>query len=413
MFIQLQGTRFNSGVLASVNARREVTMHRASLALSILSILFIFVAAPADVNAQQNSQGVFSESGYDFKGIPRYTRPRHSFIFTNNGKDDLTLITARASCQCTKVFIPKKRVFKPGEKGEVVAEIDGVRFTGARHVTVTVIFQRGSSVFEIPLKVTGVIIDNVSIQPQKLTFLLDQEIKPSGSKRSDDPLQLSTNQSSRSQQTNVVYPGYNETVSRYASSSPYLDVRIGKPSRAPNGGYQTPVNVSVKNDAPPGYIDATVQLWSNGPSGSTPLVLSVTGVVRAPLTVSPGTLTFFTSEHGEKITKNFVVSAPTEFTLKSVQSPSKAIECNFSQEASRPSKVYVVPVTFDPSMLSDSDKNPKLKIETADGRVLFLTVQISSGNFTKEVVDADNATQRVKLQAKLRVSNGSESNKDD
>lgn len=374
-------------------------MRRASLALFILSLLFVFnVMLTKEANAQNSAQRIFSETGFDFKGIPRYTEPRHSFVFTNNGQDDLKLVAARVSCQCTKVFIPEKRVYKPGEKGEVVAQIDGVRFTGVRHVTVTVTFQRGSSVFEIPLNVEGVIIENVSLEPQKLTFLVDQDVKPSTVK--DAPLQLNTNASNRTKQANVVYPGFNETVGRVASSSPFLDVKVGKPVRASNGT-RTPVFVTVKNDAPAGYLDATVQLWSNGPSGGTPLVLNVTGVVRAPLTVSPGALTFYTPENGEKLTKNFVVSAPTEFTLKSVASPCAAVSCKFNSKALRPAKVCVVPVTFDPALLNDDAESIKLKIETTDGRVLFLDVQVSEGNYSPEVVAQKEARLKAEREAAL------------
>ncbi len=368
-------------------------MRRASLALSFLSLLFVFFMNPTRGNAQNNSQ-IFSETGYDFKGIPRYTMPRHSFIFTNNGSEDLKLVSARVSCQCTKVFIPQKRVYKPGEKGEVAAQIDGVRFTGVRHVTVTVTFQRGSSVFEIPLNISGVIIENVSLNPQKLTFLVDQEIKPQLDTK-DGTVQINPTDTVRTKQAMVVYPGYNETISRVTSSSPFLEVQTGKPVRSSNGGTQTPLYVTVKNDAPAGYIDANVQIWSNGASGGTPLVLNVSGVVRAPLTASPGTLTFFTSEEGEKITKNFVVSAPSEFTLKAVQSPSKAVVCKFSPAAVRPAKVCVVPVTFDPSLVSDASENLKLKIETTDGRILFLDVQISSGNFDSSKVEPKNTAEKT------------------
>ena len=369
-------------------------MRRFSLALSALFLALILVSAPTVAVAQ--GQGIFAESGYDFKGIPRYTMPRHSFVFTNNSSEDLHLLGARVSCQCTKVFIPEKRVYKKGEKGEVVAQIDGVRFTGVRHVTLTVTFQRGSSVFEIPLNIAGVIIENVSLEPQKLTFLVDQDSKSQDVAPGRKALQLSSDSSSRTQQARVVYPGYNETVARVASSSPYLEIQTGKPVRV-GSGTQTPVYVTIKDDAPAGYLDATVQIWSNGPSGGTPLSLTVSGVVRAPLTVSPGALTFYTSKDGQKITKNFVVTAPSEFTLKSVRSPSRAIECKFSQKAIRPAKVCVVPVTFDPTKLSFDEENPKLKIETTDGRVLFLDVQISSGNFASDVLALKETKQEKEL----------------
>lgn len=375
---------------------REVTMRYSSLFHLILLALSVALFAPTCGFAQTRETNLFSETGYDFKGIPRNTEPRHSFVFVNNGASDLTLVSARVSCQCTKVFIPQKRVYKPGEKGEVVAQIDGVRFTGVRHVTVTVTFQRGSTIFEVPLNVTGVIIDNVALRPQKLTFLIDQN-EP-GATATKTTLQMSTTPQSRSQQTFVVFPARNETVSRVQSSSPYLDVKIGKPASTATGT-QTPLTVSVKDDAPAGYIDATVQVWSNGASTPSPLLLSVTGVVRAPLTVSPSTLTFFTSEKGEKIVKNFTVAAPNEFTIKGVKAMTKALECKYSPKAVRPAKVCVVPVTFDPELLTEGLEQTKLRIETTDGRVLFLDVQISSGNFALKGLSPTPVTTAEKTVA--------------
>lgn len=371
-------------------------MRRASLALTILSLLLLLSSFAAAVDAS----GVFSESGYNFQGVPRYTSPRHSFIFTNDGTEDLRLLSARVSCQCTKVFIPEKRVYKPGEKGEVVAQLDAVRFTGVRHVTITVTFQRGSKVFEVPLNISGVIIENVAIEPQNLVFLVDQDMKPSDAEKEQKLSQLNANASSRTQRVAVVYPGYNETVARVVSSNPHIEVAVGKPSRVASG-YQTPLFVSVKNDAPAGYLDATVQIWSNGSTSNSPLSLNVTGVVRAPLTTSPGTLTFFTPEHGEKITKNFVISASSEFTLKSIQTPSRALECNFPRKAIRPAKVCVIPVTFDPSKIEDATENSKLRIETVDGRVLFLDVQISSGNFDSELLANKNEPRDIERTTEL------------
>ncbi len=347
-------------------------MGRSSLVASFALVCSLFITCGNALFAQRyqsGSQNLFQESGYDFKGIPRYTMPKHSFIFTNTGQDELRLVAARVSCQCTKVFIPEKRLYKPGEKGEVVAQIDAVRFTGPRHVTVTVTFQRGSYVFEVPLQVTGVILENVSLTPQSLNFQIEH-------KNADDK----TPKKPVEQTATVVYPGYNETIARVASSNPYVTVKVGKPVRVANGT-QTSLTVSIKDDAPTGYVNAVVQLWSNGANGGTPLALNVSGVVRAPLNVSPSTLTFFTPANGEKITKNIVVTASSEFTLKKIESDNRAVSCNFTSRASRPTTVCVVPVTFDASKLQGDSEKAHILIQTTDGRELKLETQISSGNF--------------------------------
>ncbi len=347
-------------------------MRRLTILLSIVTFVLTFVSFNERAEAQyMSSPQLFSETSYDFKGIPRYTKPRHSFIFTNNSQSDLRLVAVRTSCQCTQVYIPTKRVFKSGEKGEVVAEIDAVRFTGSRHATVTVTFEQSGRTFEVPLNVVGVVLENVRVEPNKLNFLVD-EIKSV----SDDS---NSAQANRSQRATVFYPS-NETVVRAECANPHVEVQIGQPVRS-GGGTQTPLVVSIKESAPAGYINAVVRLWSNGMYSSSPVTLNVSGSVRAQLSVSPSTLTFSTSKNGDKITKNIVVTASKEFVLKTVECESKAIECNLSQKAIRPARVCVIPITFDPSKLQAESTLTRVKIETVDGRVLYLTAQISSGNF--------------------------------
>ena len=379
-------------------------MRRASFCLLVAMCLCALSAFCAAVQGQYQSYGsnLFKETSYDFKGIPRYTMPRHSFIFTNTGQDELRLVAARVSCQCTKVFIPEKRVYKPGERGEVVAQIDGVRFTGVRHVTVTVTFQRGQSVFEVPLQVNGVILENVRLEPQNLNFQVDQ----ADEKTVKAEEKTGATAASRTKIVKVVYPGYNETVARVASSNPYVDVKVGKATRV-STGTQTELIVTLKPEAPAGYVNAVVQMWSNGMNGTTPLAVNVTGVVRAPLTVSPPTLTFFTPRDGEKITKNIVVTAQSDFTLKSISANSKAIDCRFPKNSARPTRVCVVPITFDPNKLTTETENALLRIETTDGRSLALNAQISSGNIelARQKKLEKNASSKESKLAKEDESN--------
>ena len=353
------------------DVNREVAMRRLALLLSLISFVLLY-SRVNEISAQYSSSQIFTETGYDFQGIPRYTMPKHSFIFTNNSSEDLRLIAVRTSCQCTKVYIPEKRVYKQGEKGELVAQIDAVRFTGARHATVTTTFERGGRTFEVALNVVGMVLENVRVEPSQLSFVVD-ELKGSEA--------ASRAKGTRTQQAVVTYPS-NETVVRYTCSTPYIDVKIGQPRRA-SAGVQTPIFVTIKDDAPAGYISDVVHLWSNGAYSSSPLTLNVSGSVRAQLSVSPSTLTFFTSKDGEKITKNIVITASKEFTLKKIDSDSRAIGCNIPTKSIRPARVCVIPITFDPSKLQAGSTRTRVRIETADGQVLYLSTQISEGNFAE------------------------------
>ena len=350
---------------------------------------------------------IFDSTSYDFKGIPRYTKPRHSFIFTNQSEDVLRLVAARTSCQCTQVYVPDKREYKQGEKGEVVAEIDAVRFTGARHATLTLTFERSGRVFEVPLNVVGMVVENVKLTPTHLDFIVDElndrklnngELH-NGVATSDDSSKTSQlEDKTRSRVVTVQYLHSNETAVKATSSSPYVDVKLGKTVKDRNGS-SIPLIVSIADDAPAGYINATVSIWSNGASRATPLMLDVSGVVRAPLMISPPTLTFFTSPDGKKVVKNIVVSASNPFTLKEVVSDTESIGVNISAKSIRASKVCVVPISFDPSKLRDGTGLAHIQVKTTDGRALSLDAQISSGNF-----EANGLVQRVEVLPEIDES---------
>ena len=87
----------------------------------------------------------------------------------------------------------------------------------------------------------------------------------------------------------------------------------------------------------------------------------------------------------------------------------KALECKYSPKAVRPAKVCVVPVTFDPELLTSGLEQTKLKIETTDGRVLFLDVQISSGNFALKGLSPTPTEEKT---APLATKNLSQNNPD-
>ncbi|MBP5620928.1 MAG: DUF1573 domain-containing protein, partial [Thermoguttaceae bacterium] len=90
-------------------------MRRLFAIVPLLLLSLFSLTANDRVAAQYGSPDrLFSETSYDFKGIPRYTTPRHSFVFVNNSKEDLRLVAVRTSCQCTQAFIPEKRVYKTG-----------------------------------------------------------------------------------------------------------------------------------------------------------------------------------------------------------------------------------------------------------------------------------------------------------
>lgn len=82
--------------------------------LTIIFTGFIFLA---------NSQELkFNEIEFDFGEIKEMEgKVSHKFVFTNNSKKSIQILTVKPSCGCTTPDWSKKEV-KPGKEGFIVAE---------------------------------------------------------------------------------------------------------------------------------------------------------------------------------------------------------------------------------------------------------------------------------------------------
>ena len=82
--------------------------------LTIIFTGFIFLA---------NSQELkFNEREFDFGEIKEMDgKVSHKFLFTNNSKKSIQILTVKPSCGCTTPDWSKKEV-KPGKEGFIVAE---------------------------------------------------------------------------------------------------------------------------------------------------------------------------------------------------------------------------------------------------------------------------------------------------
>jgi len=69
------------------------------------------------------SSYAFSTDHHDFGEVEAGTKAKHTFWFTNTGREDLTLTNVKPSCSCTASDYTKEAV-APGEKGFVKVEYD-------------------------------------------------------------------------------------------------------------------------------------------------------------------------------------------------------------------------------------------------------------------------------------------------
>ena len=75
-----------------------------------------------NINAKEPKM-TFSQSKWDFGTITEGERVEHTFKFVNDGKSDLVISSATASCGCT-IPSPPREPIAPGEESDIKVEFN-------------------------------------------------------------------------------------------------------------------------------------------------------------------------------------------------------------------------------------------------------------------------------------------------
>ena len=99
------------------------------------------VNIPATANGTSNGdlpKIAFTDTNFDFGNITEGAKVTHIFTFKNEGKADLVITSATASCGCTTPTFPRN-VKHPGDTGTVSVTFDSSNKTGkvTKEVTLT------------------------------------------------------------------------------------------------------------------------------------------------------------------------------------------------------------------------------------------------------------------------------------
>ena len=85
----------------------------------ITAIIAIFITAFSMLADDNGAKISFVEKSHDFGTIKEANGPvSYEFEFKNGGNEPLVILSARASCGCTRPEYPEKPI-KPGEKGKI------------------------------------------------------------------------------------------------------------------------------------------------------------------------------------------------------------------------------------------------------------------------------------------------------
>jgi hypothetical protein len=157
------------------------------------------------------------------------------FTFINSGTEPLTITDVRSSCGCLVPALAK-RVFEPGERGELKVEVNTLsQPAGPHRWTFALAYRCGAAVGERPLELTATLRQEIEIVPAAIAF-----------RGSDPPPAVVTVTDRRPKPLRVLAAG---------TSCPGLRAEI-----VPTG-----VRVSVTADCQVGQTAETVTLTSDDP----------------------------------------------------------------------------------------------------------------------------------------------------
>jgi hypothetical protein len=276
-------------------------------------------AGPA--GAKEWARKMFETTSHDFGTVARGAKAEFDFVLENIYEEDIHIASVRSSCGCTTPSITKD-LLKTWEKGAIHAEFNTRSFSGQKNATITVVIDRPFPA-EVQLTVSGFIRTDVVFEPGSIEF---------GDVNSGEKV---------AEKVVVKYAGRSSWRVLKIQKPAFVDIAVDPP-RLDQGNVVYEMVVSLREDAPEGYLKDQILLETNDAQLSR-IPFSLAGRVRPALTVSPASITMGVLRPGEKVTKQIVVRAEQPFRVVKVECDSDCFSFKTSESAN---KLHLIPVTF-------------------------------------------------------------------
>ncbi|MBS0209256.1 MAG: DUF1573 domain-containing protein [Planctomycetes bacterium] len=313
----------------------------------ILLVVAISLLA-STASAQKWAKEMFEATSHDFGTVAANSKTEFRFTFNNPYRDPIHITGVRTSCGCTTPTVVKNDV-KFDEQGEILAHFNTDRFTGKRGATLTVTIDKPQYA-EVQLRIDGVIRTDISINPGVVNF-------------------GSVDRGALVERTVTVdYHGSSAwKINEVRVNSPYLDAKLVEGDKKSR---QSQLQVSLKPDAPVGYLRDEITLLTSDP-GTPQIGLMVEGRVVAELTANPANLILGAVPMGQKVTKQFVLQAKKPFKITKIACDDPSLQTTVSDEA----KTWqMVAITFVANEAGQIDR--KLHVETDLGQGASIDVPV-------------------------------------
>jgi hypothetical protein len=289
---------------------------------SLFAVLFLLPVLP--LRAADWTDAAFPVKSHDFGAVAVAAKTEFTFPIVNRTSGTIHIQSVRASCGCTTPFVDTEYV-APNETGSIRARFNTDTFRGKRGATLTVVIDK-PYYSEVRLRVDGYIRSDMVFHPGSLEFT------------------KLTQGESETKSSSVMYAGRNDwEVVDVRSNLPWLIPTVKETGRG-NGKVNYEISVTVREDAPTGFFQDEVLVFTN--DRSMPRVpLRVSGEVASELSISPQAIALGSIKPGQALTQKMVVLGKEPFVIESIEAEGWQIEFAPTTEAK---KTHVVVPTFTP-----------------------------------------------------------------
>ncbi len=279
------------------------------------------------VRAAAWTDALFPENRHDFGMVPRGVKVKHDFLLVNRLAEPITILNLRPSCGCTSGRISTSTV-APGQTAVIEAEMDTRNFVGLKSTVlyVTLITASGRE-GEARLRVSSMILSDIVMNPGAIDF--------GAVSRGQSPTQVLTID-------RINAPGWKFV--RMVSASRAINAQLAETARtASTASYS--LTVSLKPDAPTGFMRDEIRILSNDPE--TPSIpVMVTAWVRGELTAAPSIVSLGQIHSAAAVQGRFVVRASRPFAIRAIEGSGDGFST--SQPDGKRQPMHVVTVAYKP-----------------------------------------------------------------
>jgi Protein of unknown function (DUF1573) len=293
---------------------------------------FVFAVALSALSATSaRADLAFAKPTIDAGDVRSGTPLKRPFAFVNAGPDTVEITDLHTSCGCLKPTLAQ-RVYRPGERGEVVLDVHTLSQPAGEHTwRMRVVYRSGGESHEADLAITGRIVTEVAVQPASMTIFTDRaaahEIALTDLR--DRPL----------------------SVTAVHTSSPHLKAEVKQIGNDSAGHRVVTVALSLGADCPEGrHEEAVVLLTDDVDYRELSVPVTVVKNARQRVSASPGAVSLM-APRGQAVPSRIVLLRPAgdgAVEVDRVETDDPAIVCTW---AAGPDNCATLRVTMDRNRL--------------------------------------------------------------